>query len=609
MSWFGKKADDVVLAGGAGAPVAALVGQSSAPFKPRGTAGSERPDGPAGRTIRVSAPSREHDRPIESIDEFRERFGEFEAFAGALQLESRFRSWMASHAIALTVGTKTVLAHIAAAHGTLMLAQLRTQLAKAGEGEGEVTECPVSAQVLQQLYGATRAATGAEKGAGKDFRAQSTIYDSQFRELVERAIDLEASDIHFRQRNDGGEVRGDILFRIHGELEPVSSMEPQKLHELTAAAFAKSDSRSLAEGEGQFNALRPLSSFIRIPDLKHAELRFQSSRERYGFDVAIRLLNYDGKDTYYDLHSLRYLPEQIELLEEYGHGPGASVIFAGETGSGKTTALNALVASHPDVLSGIAYAASVEDPPEGRPPGLSQFPVARSADQGATGEENPFVPELRVRLRSDGDLLVLGEIRDGATAEIYAQLAMTGHKVLGSLHAGSSQVVYERLVSPLMGLSHETVASPDVLGLAVHQKLLPILCEHCRRPAREVWTAPLQRKKLDRLDVLGVGIDRLFVRNQSGCPNCRRGHVGMQVIAEMFAADDEQRLLIAQERIGEAFRLWRSNRRDALTEPGVQGKTGFEVGVYFASQGVIGVDALDEKVRRILSYEEVARHV
>ena len=542
---------------------------------------------------------------LRSLDEFRQRYGEFAPYTERLPLDPGFDVWMASSAIVLRLADRqpgVLLASIASVRSGVMLAQLRAKLRQAS---GEIDECTISAQLLQHLRELTTRSGDAALAEGGERRGRGTIYDAQFRELVERAIGSGASDIHFRLRNDGGESRGDVLLRIDGELELALQMSPGQMHELVAAAYAKSDANSLAEGEGQFNARRAMASFIRIPDARHVELRFQSAPERYGVDVAIRVLNYDGKvGDRPDIAALGYLPDQIALLREYGHGPGGGVIFAGQTGSGKTTALNALVASHPDVHAGTAYAATLEDPPEGRPPNVSQFAVARSAERGGTGDDNPFVAGLRVRMRSDGDILVMGEIRDSATAEIFAQLGMSGHKVFASFHAGSCRGSYERLVSRLMGLSHEVVASADVIGLTVFQQLVPKLCPHCRIPARQAWTGPDARNRLARLAALGVDAELLFVRNTQGCSACNRGRIGVQVVAEMFAPDDAQRLLLAAGRVGEAFRSWRRRREADLLSASTSGKSAFEVALHFAARGVIGIDTVDGIVGRISTYEE-----
>jgi type II secretory ATPase GspE/PulE/Tfp pilus assembly ATPase PilB-like protein len=268
--------------------------------------------------------------------------------------------------------------------------------------------------------------------------------------------------------------------------------------------------------------------------------------------------------------------------------------------------LNALISTHPRVVDGTAYASTLEDPPEGRPPGVSQFAVARSAISGGTGDANPFVAALRVRMRSDGDLIAVGEIRDSSTAEMFAQISMTGHKAFASLHAASSKGAYERLVSPMMGLSAETVGSEDVLALVVFQKLVPRLCPHCRIPARKAWTSEEQAMRLARLEKdFGLDCSGVYVRNHAGCPHCRAGRKGVQVVAEMFSPSEHQRTLISEGRIAKAFQDWRRSRKSGMDSPEMHGKTAFEVGLYFVSRGIVGADTLDEQVGRILQHEVV----
>lgn len=548
----------------------------------------------APRVIRLS--TRPEPAPHKSLAEVEAAYGPIRE-APELGLEAGLRTWMGSAAVIKATPRGLLLLYTPTARGELMLEQLRRELARRKSTLEEAVCTPALLQSLQQKAGGT---------AGPS-EALRTMYDSQFRGMVKQAMEQGASDLHFRMRNGGGESSARLYFRLDGELELIDdSMTPQQLHELVAAAHAKSDQKSLAVGEGQFNLQVPLSSFIRLPDLRNVELRFQSAPERYGFDATIRVLNFEGRTVNYgNLDALGYLPDQQELLEEHGHGPGGAVLFVGETGSGKTTALNTLLATHPGVQSGALYASTLEDPPEGRPPNVSQFAVARSASQGGTGEANPFLSALRVRMRSDGDLVVIGEIRDGATAEMFAQLGMTGHKEYASMHAPSCKGAYERLVSSMMGLPPELVASSDVLALTVYQTLVPRLCPHCRIPAKKAWTSETNRRKLDRLAELGLDRSALFVRNHEGCPHCRKGRRGVQVVAEMFAPDEEQRLLISQGRITEAFYRWRAGRTAALVEPTTRGKTAFEVGLYFCQKGVLGVDTLDQEVSRILSHEVV----
>lgn len=553
------------------------------------------------RIVRFS--SEKELKQISSLEEFSSICGSYELSPKLPKLDSEFSRWLQASALLLeTEKLGTILLTTSKARTELNLERLNSLLK---QDSVEFLEFVTSTATLQAL---SLPFETSQKSKTDAHQASKTIYDERVNELVEKAIELNASDIHFQMRNAGGENSAIVKMRIDGELEVVETeRSPQKMHELIAAIFARSDSKSLAKGEGQFNVVRPLSSFIRIPELRNVELRFQSAPERYGIDAVIRILNFDGKiHDYQNIGVLGYLPDQVDMLVEHGHGPGGAVLFVGETGSGKTTALNTLMATHPGVVSGTLYASTLEDPPEGRPPNVSQFAVARSADQGGMGDENPFVAGLRVRMRSDGDIIVIGEIRDSATAEMFAQLGMSGHKVMASLHAASAKGAHERLASSLMKMSFEALASEDTLALTVFQKLPPKLCPHCRIPAAKALTGELNHKKLSVLtSVYGLQLNNLFVRNHEGCSLCRRGRKGVQVVAEMFAPTQEMRSHIARGDVPKAFLLWRRSRVAGFTEASTKGKTAFEVALYFVNKGILGVDTLDEVIGRILSQEVI----
>ena len=549
-------------------------------------------------------------KPLElsSLDDLRLRFGDdialSAAFGGAAAKGGQ-PDWYRTHTAVVesrSAGT-AVLLYISVARGSVLLQQRRRDLERV---HPNFQEAVIPASLLAAVYDLAAVATNsASTDPSLITRQSATVTDKQFEEICLRAIEQNASDIHLRVRNDGGESSGQVLFRIDGELELFTEIEPKKLMELISAAYAKSDAKSIAEGQGQWSPSRPYGSFIRIEKVRNVELRFQSNSERYGADAVLRVLNYEGRsEVTGDLKSSGYLPSQIELLEEAGYGPGGSVLMIGETGSGKTTSLTALIRNHQGLVSQRLYAAAVEDPPEGRPRNLSQFPVARSAETGGKGAQNPFTTALRALMRMDGDVILLGEIRDGATAEMWQELCLTGHKIYATFHAPSSIGGIERLCSSLMGLHPETVASSDVLALAAFQKLVPRLCPHCRVPATD--DGAFAPKKLRALETLGVDPKSTYVRYATGCKHCRGGKKGVQVVAEMFNPKTEQRRLIAAGKFSEAFYSWRETRGDTpFTSAEVQGKTAFEVGLYFASQGIIGVDTLDQVVDRILAHDRV----
>jgi type II secretory ATPase GspE/PulE/Tfp pilus assembly ATPase PilB-like protein len=540
---------------------------------------------------------------IRSWDDLRARYG---SDLRIHRLEGGVKTWAVSHAVGMTsAGTgSAVLLYVQAAKGTVLLQQLRHKIHHhAGRTPAEHI---ISAALLQAIYDEeAQQASEPEHVLPVKSAADVTLAEQTFFELALRAVELNASDIHFRVRNDGGESAGQVLMRVDGELEAVQTMPPERLVDVIATAYAKSDMKSVAAGQGQFNLARPHGSFIRLGEKqKRIELRFQSNSERYGTDAVMRVLNFEGKNAVSgDLAASGYLPTQIEMFEEHGYGPGGSVLMIGETGSGKTTTLNCLLAGHPGVVSGQMYSSTVEDPPEGRPKGVSQFPVARSAEDGGSGGPNPFVTALKALMRMDGDLICLGEIRDNATAQMWQELCLTGHKIYATTHAPSSIGAIERLCSSLMGLHPETVASEDVLSLGAYQKLVPRLCPQCRTPATK---SSFSLKKLERLEALGIDPVSAFVRNTTGCSACRGGKKGAQVIVEMFNPKAEQRRMIAKGQFSEAYYSWRETRGStSFMDDKVQGKTAFEVALNYVAKGIVGVDTVDSSVGRILSHEVI----
>lgn len=511
--------------------------------------------------------------------------------------------WVKSNAVVLqrAGNLEVIAAYAEAAKGTLLL----NELLKSVQNKRRINSHHViSADLLHKIYQDFDRRGKLNLNGTATFGQAHTIHDTQLSELLKLSMQVDASDIHFRIRKAGGEEQGQILMRIDAELEEVRQFKPNLALELVAALYAKADTRSVVAGQGQFNEERPFSGFIRMAKERNIELRFQSHPERYGVDVVCRVLGYEGKKLVASsLKGLGFLPSAIEIIEESAYGPGGGVITVGETGSGKTTTINAILTGHPAVQAGHDYAITVEDPPEGRPPHVSQFPVARSVESKKVGEESPFIPVLRATMRMDGDVISPGEIRDGDSAQIWLELALTGHKCFASIHAPSPRGAMERLCGKMMGLTPETISGEHVLGAAVFQKRVPKLCPDCRISAREAWTTPREVKKLNALEEKGMDPASLFVRNMNGCNKCRAGKKGALVLPEIFNPNLEHRMLMAKGQFAEAELEWRKTRGTTpFTNENVQGKTCFEVGLYHASIGELGIDTLDKSVQRILSH-------
>jgi type II secretory ATPase GspE/PulE/Tfp pilus assembly ATPase PilB-like protein len=214
--------------------------------------------------------------------------------------------------------------------------------------------------------------------------------------------------------------------------------------------------------------------------------------------------------------------------------PHGILLVTGPTGSGKTTTLYAAL----DKINGPdKKIITVEDPVEYQLKGTNQIPVQPKI--GLT-----FASGLRHIVRQDPDVIMVGEIRDGETADIAVQAALTGHLVLSTLHTNDAPGAITRLQE--MGAESYLLAS--VLEGVLAQRLVRRICPHCAAPHQP-----------DPADLIAMGVEDpgsvKLVRGM-GCASCRgtgyRGRVG---IYELFAIDEEVRsLIMKQSAVGELRR-------------------------------------------------------
>jgi type IV pilus assembly protein PilB len=201
-----------------------------------------------------------------------------------------------------------------------------------------------------------------------------------------------------------------------------------------------------------------------------------------------------------------------------------ALLVTGPTGSGKTTTLYAMIAELNVPERAIL---TIEDPVEYALPGVKQVQV--NVKRGLT-----FAAGLRTMLRSDPDVLMVGEIRDRETAQIGVEAALTGRLVLSTLHTNDAATAVTRLTE--MGIERYLVASS--VECIVASRLARVLCEECKRPS------PVTEEEL-RDSGLGAGREPFVGFEAVGCPRCGdtgyRGRIGLFEVLEM---DDDVRALV-----------------------------------------------------------------
>ena len=335
--------------------------------------------------------------------------------------------------------------------------------------------------------------------------------------IVSRVIDMRASDIHLEPFDDGLHVR----YRVDGVIHNAEVVPPRH------SAAVNSRVKLLAHLDIAERRL-PQDGRIKLRVKgRELDLRVSTVPTVHGESVVMRVL--DRASVRLDLNKMGFeggtLPRFNELLAK----PHGIVLVTGPTGSGKTTtlyaALSKLDASTQKIIT-------VEDPVEYQLEGINQIQVHAQINL-------TFANALRSILRQDPDIIMIGEMRDGETAQIAVQSALTGHLVLSTLHTNTAAGAIIRMQD--MGVERYLITS-SVNGVLA-QRLVRTLCSHCKLPYAE-----------DPVLVEASGLARYFepgtpLYKPVGCEQCRgSGFRGRTGIHELLVLDEPMRRAVIEGR-------------------------------------------------------------
>ncbi|MBS7346437.1 MAG: Flp pilus assembly complex ATPase component TadA [Candidatus Sacchiramonaceae bacterium] len=253
--------------------------------------------------------------------------------------------------------------------------------------------------------------------------------------ILEYAVRAKASDVHVEPLEKSLKIR----CRIDGVLREVmnlpKSIEPALVSRIKILSNLKIDEHRIPQ-DGQFA--------VSVAN-KEVDLRIAISPVVWGEQVVIRLLDKSGSS--FDLEQMGYAGRALRTIRKGIAAPNGMVLTSGPTGSGKSTSLYALIKEIKDESVNII---TLEDPVEYKMDGVNQIQV--NSDVGLT-----FAAGLRSILRLDPDVVMVGEIRDGETANLAVQAALTGHLVFSTLHTNSAAGILPRLLD--MGIEPFLIAS------------------------------------------------------------------------------------------------------------------------------------------------------
>ena len=333
--------------------------------------------------------------------------------------------------------------------------------------------------------------------------------------IIGRVIELRASDIHLEPFDDGLHVR----YRVDGVLHPgevvpaaqgaaVSSRVKLLAHLDIAERRLPQDGRIKTRVKG-----------------RELDLRVSTVPTVHGESVVMRVL--DRASVRLNLEDMGFEKDTLARFNQLVHRPHGILLVTGPTGSGKTTTLYAALAKLDSTSQKII---TVEDPVEYQLEGINQIQVHSQINL-------TFANALRSILRQDPDIIMIGEMRDGETAQIAVQSSLTGHLVLSTLHTNTAASAVVRMQD--MGVERYLITS-TVNGVLA-QRLVRRLCPHCKTPVQPD-PALLQSSGLGRF--LSGGAP---VYEARGCDHCRgTGYQGRTAIHELLVVDEAMRSAILQ---------------------------------------------------------------
>jgi general secretion pathway protein E len=336
--------------------------------------------------------------------------------------------------------------------------------------------------------------------------------------LISQALEYRASDIHFEAFKDSFKVR----FRMDGVLKDTETIS-KKLQPAITSRIKLMAKMNIAEMR------LPQDGRIKVKEgEREIDIRVSTLPTLFGESIVLRLLN--REEVKLDLNFIGFNKDILEQFEGIIQRPYGMVLVTGPTGSGKTTTLYSAMNK---INSPDKKIITIEDPVEYQLDGINQIHVKSKI--GLT-----FAAALRTILRQDPDVILVGEIRDGETAEIAVQSALTGHLVFSTLHTNDASSAITRLQE--MGVESYLLASSLLAVMA--QRLVRKICRHCK-------------EEIDLPSIFAEEVKKLFhakpieipakIWKGKGCSHCANtGYQGRTGIYEFLPVNDDVRKLVMQ---------------------------------------------------------------
>jgi type IV pilus assembly protein PilB len=373
--------------------------------------------------------------------------------------------------------------------------------------------------------------------------------------LVFEAVKIGASDLHFEPEENFIRLR----YRMDGVLFTAQILHKQHWNGISQRIKIMSGMNiadKLSPQDGRFG--------MNVGG-READFRVSSLPTVHGENIVLRVL--DQSSSIMPMEKLGFSQHNLDLIYKSQARPEGIIIVTGPTGSGKTTSLYSMLNEINDVEVNIQ---TLEDPVEYSLPMIRQTHVREGVLNFADG--------IKALLRQDPDIIFIGEIRDGETANMALKAAMTGHQVYTTLHTNDSFGAIPRLFD--LGMKPGMVAGSIIAIFA--QRLTRRLCKHCREP--HVATA-------EECVIIGVSPDiapTIHRARQGGCDACGgQGYKGRIAVVEILTFDEELDELMARQ-------ATRAELKTCAVKKGF--KSMKDDGILKVLEGVTSIEALSDVV-------------
>jgi type II secretory ATPase GspE/PulE/Tfp pilus assembly ATPase PilB-like protein len=325
--------------------------------------------------------------------------------------------------------------------------------------------------------------------------------------IMASAVKQRASDIHFKVEKEvfyyAYRVDGDIGKKTELPMKIKDRLDAYLLNLMKLPAEIRNTTPGIS---GRFTI-----SYYRRP----IDIRYERHRTYRGYHITMRLLDKGHLDVTLGKGSLAFDEATLLAIDKVMKIPAGIIVMSGPTGSGKSTTLNAILRemNTPDV-----NILTLENPVEDEIPGVTHCDLRNPSE---------FKPMIASFMRSDPDIILMGEVRDIESAELAIEAAVTGHKVLTTIHTPRASQIIERFEQ--LGIERWKIA--QTLKAACAQRLIKILCPYCK----------IEQRGVSDKDRVIYGLDKTW-KNQllynhlpDGCPECHgSGYAGRTAILEII---------------------------------------------------------------------------